>query len=153
MTHYIPGDATPPLGEGHKLICHGCNDIGAWGAGFVLALSARWPEPEAAYRSWPDCDRHLGAIQVVPVGNDISVVNMIAQLGVTWSAAGAPLRYSALATCLRKVAGYASATGETIHMPRISCRWQTVEAIIDKELAGVEVYVYDLPKAEELRAA
>jgi O-acetyl-ADP-ribose deacetylase (regulator of RNase III) len=39
---YMTGDATAPVGEGQKLIVHVCNDIGAWGAGFVLALSKRW---------------------------------------------------------------------------------------------------------------
>lgn len=47
---YVRGDATAPRGEGVKLIVHCCNDPGGWGRGFVLALSRRWPEPEAAYR-------------------------------------------------------------------------------------------------------
>ena len=36
---YVVGDATAPQGESKKIICHICNDLGAWGAGFVLALS------------------------------------------------------------------------------------------------------------------
>lgn len=47
---YITGDATDPTGGGNKIIAHVCNDIGAWGAGFVLAISRRWPQPEAEYR-------------------------------------------------------------------------------------------------------
>jgi hypothetical protein len=38
---YIAGDATAPIGDGNKIIAHVCNDIGAWGAGFVLAISKR----------------------------------------------------------------------------------------------------------------
>lgn len=45
---YLRGDATAPHGKGVKLIVHVCNDLGGWGKGFVLALSRRWPEPEAA---------------------------------------------------------------------------------------------------------
>ena len=47
--HYRVGDATAPVADGPKIIAHICNDIGAWGRGFVLAISRRWPEPEKAY--------------------------------------------------------------------------------------------------------
>ena len=38
---FITGDATAPIGKGNRIIAHVCNDIGAWGAGFVLAISKR----------------------------------------------------------------------------------------------------------------
>ncbi|HJZ91138.1 MAG TPA: hypothetical protein VKE40_09715 [Gemmataceae bacterium] len=44
---YQNGDATQPQALGVKMICHACNDIGARGKGFVLALSRRWEQPEA----------------------------------------------------------------------------------------------------------
>ncbi|WP_218034641.1 hypothetical protein [Acrocarpospora corrugata] len=50
--HYLHGDATCPQAEGPKVIAHICHDQGGWGKGFVLAVSRRWPEPEAAYRRW-----------------------------------------------------------------------------------------------------
>src|SRR5262245_22379163 len=46
----VRGDATAPRVDGPKIIAHVCNDVGGWGAGFVLAVSRRWPEPERAYR-------------------------------------------------------------------------------------------------------
>jgi hypothetical protein len=49
---YIRGDATVPSVKGVKVIAHVCNDIGGWRKGFVLGVSRRWPEPEAAYRAW-----------------------------------------------------------------------------------------------------
>lgn len=39
---YRVGDATQPVGDGPKILVHVCNDIGAWGRGFVVALSRRW---------------------------------------------------------------------------------------------------------------
>lgn len=39
--HYLKGDATNPVGPGPKIIAHICNDIAAWGKGFVLAVSMR----------------------------------------------------------------------------------------------------------------
>ncbi len=50
--NYVVGDATQPIGEGPKIIVHVCNDVGAWGCGFVLALSERWPVTEQRYRAW-----------------------------------------------------------------------------------------------------
>ena len=49
---YVRGDATVPSAKGVKLIAQVCNDLGGWGKGFVLAVSRRWPGPEAAYRAW-----------------------------------------------------------------------------------------------------
>jgi hypothetical protein len=43
--NYLKGDATFPEAKGTKIICHICNDLGAWGKGFVLAISKRWSEP------------------------------------------------------------------------------------------------------------
>lgn len=44
---YVIGDATEPQGTGRKIIAHVCNDCGGWGAGFVLALSAKDYRPES----------------------------------------------------------------------------------------------------------
>lgn len=52
MINYIVGDATDPKVEGNKIIAHVCNDIGAWGRGFVLTLSRKFPEAERSYRRW-----------------------------------------------------------------------------------------------------
>jgi hypothetical protein len=49
---YRVGDATAPAAEGQKIIAHICNDQGAWGKGFVLALSRRWKQPAAAFKAW-----------------------------------------------------------------------------------------------------
>ncbi|WP_280245795.1 MULTISPECIES: hypothetical protein [Nocardia] len=45
---YKTGDATTP----NLRTPHICNDIGRRGEGFVLAVSARWPQPERAYGDW-----------------------------------------------------------------------------------------------------
>lgn len=38
---YLKGDATEPIGTGHKIIAHVCNNKGGWGRGFVLAISKK----------------------------------------------------------------------------------------------------------------
>lgn len=146
--HFLKGDATRPVGEGNKIICHICNDIGAWGAGFVLAVSKRWSEPEESYRAMKPKERILGTTMIVPVEDDISVANMIAQRGVHNSPDGQPpIRYGAVRACLAAVNDVAFRTGATLHMPRIGCglaggKWSDIEKIIH-EVATVDVYVYD----------
>ncbi len=43
---YVQGDATQPEDTGPRILVHVCNDVGAWGRGFVLAVSRRWATPE-----------------------------------------------------------------------------------------------------------
>lgn len=156
MISYVEGDATQPIGVGPKIICHVCNDIGAWGAGFVLAVSKRWSAPEteyhlAHYHQAVGGRSPLGRVQIVQVAPDTFVANMIAQRGVSARRGDIPLRYDALAQCLTIVGEMAEERLATVHMPRIGCglaggEWPRVEELIERHLSGCAVYVYDLPK-------
>jgi O-acetyl-ADP-ribose deacetylase (regulator of RNase III) len=111
---YLKGDATCPQARGPKVIAHVCNDLGRWGKGFVLALSARWPEPERAYRDWhrgrAENDFGLGAVQLVQVGCGLWVANMVGQHGLRGGRVP-PIRYAAVGECLAKVAEKARQLG------------------------------------------
>jgi O-acetyl-ADP-ribose deacetylase (regulator of RNase III) len=145
--HYLKGDATRPTVPGPKIICHICNDRGAWGAGFVLALSKRWTAPEECYRE--NTEFHLGSVELIPVEEDIMVANMIAQHDTKYSPEGlAPIRYGALRSALAAVNDAAYHCKGSLHMPRIGCglaggQWSIVEKIIS-DVMSVDVYVYDL---------
>ena len=79
LLQYVTGDATDPIGNGPKVIAHVCNDVGGWGRGFVLALSAKWSEPEAVYRKWAaegGAEFALGQVRFVSVDQDLWVANM-----------------------------------------------------------------------------
>ncbi|MBZ6101578.1 macro domain-containing protein [Streptomyces olivaceus] len=151
---YVRGDATVPSVKGVKVIAHVCNDLGGWGKGFVLAVSRRWPEPEAAYRAWhrdrAANDFGLGAIQLVRVETYVWVANMIGQRGMRTGSKGVPVRYEAIDTALGRLADRAIELGASVHMPRIGCglaggKWSRVEPLIGERLAGrgVPVTVYD----------
>jgi O-acetyl-ADP-ribose deacetylase (regulator of RNase III) len=158
--HYTVGDATDPKAGGNKIICHVCNDVGGWGAGFVLALSKRWPQPEAAYRAWhQDRERNdfaLGAVQLVKVEPEIWVANLVGQHdirrnGVTPLDGQPPVRYEAIEAALVKVSEEAKKLRASVHMPRIGCglaggTWDKMEPIIERTMGqgGVDVFVYDL---------
>ena len=148
---YLVGDATRPE-KVPALVTHICNDLGLWGAGFVLALSKVSKMPELRYREWLEKSKEtfkLGEVQIADFLPDIKVANMIAQNGVGIDKKGnIPLRYDSLEVCLNKVYDYAKTFKKvTVHMPRIGCglaggKWEVVEMIIKKTMT-VDTYVYD----------
>ena len=148
--HYLTGDATAPVGTGNKVIAHICNDIGAWGAGFVLALSKRWPQPKEEYLKIRPA-LVLGLVQLVQVEKEIWVANMVAQKDIRVRDGVPPIRYAALKECLTTLSHDAKELRASVHMPRIGCglaggRWEMVEPLVQETLSGTEVFVYDLPR-------
>ena len=142
----VQGDATAPVGEGFKLIPHICNDIGAWGSGFVLAVSKKWSEPEQVYRN--ALPVYLGDVQYVLVEAEIVVVNMMAQRGIQ----GPPplVDYGWLSLCLENVRRHAWKHNATVHMPKIGAGlgggdWDVIKGIIQARLCvlGIDVTVYE----------
>ncbi len=169
---YVVGDATRPRGPGPKVICHCVNDIGQWGSGFVLALRARWPQPERAYRAWHRegssaletsleglpanefrASFNLGSVQFVQVEPQLWVANVVGQHRNISVGERYPIRYGALEDGLRLVAAFCHNKQATAHMPRIGAGlargdWIRIAEIINVTLvtAGIKVTVYDLEK-------
>jgi O-acetyl-ADP-ribose deacetylase (regulator of RNase III) len=157
---YVTGDATRPSGDGLRAIVHCCNNFGAWGAGFVVALSKVYPEAERSYREWDKRFRDrgetlpLGGVQMVPVGDDVFVFNVVGQEGVGTRKGQPPIRYEAIRAGLATVRGMLEGTPSmTVHMPRMGAGlaggdWLIIERIVHTELVehGIGVTVYDLPR-------
>lgn len=147
---YVKGDATKPKGPGQKVIVHSCNTLGVWGKGFVLAVSKRWSEPEAAYRSaLLRGPLELGSVHFATVSDDIVVANLIGQKGIVSPVNNVPVKYSAIRRGMEVVAARAKKAGASIHMPRIGCglgggTWDMIEPILLETCEGLEVTVYDL---------
>lgn len=167
---YLTGDATAPDTHGPKVIAHVCNDRGGWGAGFVRAVSKRWPQPEKEYRRWEQTGRmgsiefELGAIQIVAVDVKLWVANMVAQAGFGGDGKP-PIRYRELSKCLQKLSASIRSVEHpcyraSIHMPRIGCglaggMWKEVEPLIleatmgSMALIALPVFVYDFPATQQ----
>lgn len=163
--NHVTGDATQPLGEDPKIIVHCCNDQGAWGRGFVLALSKMWPQAEASYRAWfantLDEDRpseesgppQLGEVQFVVVAPKLWVANLIGQHGIGVAEDHrAPIRYDAIRKGFIRVTRHSKIHQAGVHMPRMGTglaggSWKAIEQLIQAELLanGVAVTVYSLP--------
>ena len=161
---YVDGNAIEPQGDGLKFILHIVNDIGGWGAGFVVAISNKWKRPEKFYRSWYNIGNYtvksqatrfvLGQIQEVIVEEEISIINMIGQRSTGGEQIGDrffnPIRYEAIDECLARVAVLAKKNKASIHMPRIGCglakgKWDKIEPLIVNNLTSknIDVTVYD----------
>lgn len=151
---YGTGDATLPLGTGRCIIAHICNDIGAWGRGFVVPLGRRFPEADAQYRAWyhreTDLPFVLGQVQFVAVRTDVWVANMIGQHGIYTQGDTPPIRYEALRECLGRIRAFAQAENASVQMPRFGCglaggEWDVVSQMIEDELVqhGCSVTVLD----------
>jgi len=157
---YIQGDAMKPAKRGNVVIAHVCNDIGAWGRGFVLALSRRWPAAEQDYKHWHGSPPgyppfKLGQVRCIEVEPNMWVANMIAQRGLRNARNPVPLQYDALKDCLHALVHVGA---DSVHMPRIGCglaggEWSKVERIIEDELCGIPTYVYDLPSSNSVQGS
>lgn len=106
---------------GPNAIIHICNNMGGWGAGFVLNLSRQYPEAEKAYRALAEYE--LGSVGFVTCrqhNNTLTVCNIIAQDGYRSNRNPCPLNYEALADALQAIAKVLPTT-TTLHMPHIGC--------------------------------
>lgn len=152
--NYLKGDATSPNTTGNKIIVHICNDIGAWGKGFVLAISKIWKTPEREFKNWYKSkdNFHLGEVQFIQVEKDIWIANLIGQHQIYKDELGnPPIRYEAVLNGLMKISSFAKSKNSTIHMPRIGCglaggTWDKIEPLINQTLINneIETFVYDL---------
>jgi O-acetyl-ADP-ribose deacetylase (regulator of RNase III) len=163
---FISGNAANPVDVDNKIIAHISNDIGAWGKGFVVAISRRWLSPEKEFRMWYNAravnDFALGAVQLVQVEPDIWVATIVGQHGIVAGrgirvdggreplSTGPPIRYEAVRRGLATVAEHAVRLNASVHMPRIGCglaggTWDRIEPLIVEALCDRDIrsVVYD----------
>lgn len=155
----LKGDATRPFGTGKKIIAHIVNDATPnWGGnGFAQAIKSKWREAQDAFRNWTEGKTRqlvLGNLHLADVSSEIAIASMVCQKGYGASAS-ARLRYSALESCLQKLAQVALDRGASIHIPRIGCgqaggSWFLVKELISATLLseGVRVFVYEPPGSD-----
>lgn len=168
--NYVIGDATKPIQTAKQkhVIAHCCNNIGAWGRGFVLAVSALSPLPEKRYKAWHHgeigTEFKPGMVQIVPIpDSNLVVANIIGQDGIRpkRDCAGnmiPPILYDDLEVGLRKTAMWASRHNADIHTPRIGCGlaggdWSIIKDILERTSVsfGINIFFYDLTEKDKER--
>jgi O-acetyl-ADP-ribose deacetylase (regulator of RNase III) len=160
---YIEGDLfnhVPNDSDEVVIIAHVCNDIGAWGAGFVVPLGRKYPSARESYMSMTE--RNLGEVMFVPMAEKVVVANMIGQEGVGPKFDGnkmiPPIRYDALKQCMHHVHDMAKLLQQQGKKVRIACPmfgaglaggdWNTIAIMIGliwSEM-GIETNIYYLPQ-------
>lgn len=154
---YVRGDATKPRGVDRKLLVQVVNDTAlTWGGlGFAAAVRRRWPSAQKEFTEHVTADKgalRLGSVVTSDVAPELTLASLVSQHGYGLSARPR-IRYGALRDCLNHIAGIATRTNSSVHMPRIGTgqaggSWPVVEEIITETLTrvGVTVVVYDLPQ-------
>ncbi len=162
----VKGDATEPQRTTDKeivVIAHCCNNLGAWGKGFVLALSRKWEKPEKVYRDF--CERNTMATIILPIlgkvcyakiDNHLVIANMIAQNSIVSADNPIPIKYKALTECMTEVVNYIemikkqTSNPVVIHCPKFGSlrakgNWEFILELI-REIwleQGIDVVVYE----------
>jgi len=131
------------------VIPHICNNIGAWGSGFVVPLGEHFPIAKKVYLAKHNgiIGLRLGEVQFPLVDENIYVANMIAQDGISSRSTGdrsrvnaKPIRYAALCDCLEQI--NKQFKGADIHAPKFGSglaggNWEFIEELIDEILVDV----------------
>jgi hypothetical protein len=160
----VNGDLFEHVESGDTIV-HIVNNVGAWGAGFVVPLGIRYPTAKQAYEYWAEGPSSieklwklsavtgslkLGEIQIVICVESpgVHVVNMCAQNSVRSSANPQPLDYVALLQCLSWLKSF-TPTHQRLVMPRIGSGlaggdWPKIRNLIQRELPDHDITVYVL---------
>lgn len=151
MIHYVKHDATEPI-KYPCCIVHGCNCIGAWGAGFVIPLGNKYPEAKRRFKLVHRLKGDKpGVSDLTGITPSLCICNLYSQRTIGQGA----ILYDALEEGLKNLKEQIPSDW-TIQMPRIGCglaggRWERVEEIINRVLPDREIYVCDLPSRPFVR--
>jgi O-acetyl-ADP-ribose deacetylase (regulator of RNase III) len=144
-TRMETGDALSPR-EG--IIAHGCNSLGAMGAGFAKFVKMRYPAAFVAYkRQQREEGLTLGSVSFAQVGPKLWIANVITQDRIYGPKGECLADLDAIEEGMRKVAAKARELGLSVEMPMIGTGlahgdWSKIEPRIQAGLAEVEARVW-----------
>lgn len=138
-----------------KYIAHGCNCVGAFGAGLAGQIARMYPQAREAYlKKYREEGWKLGEIQLVKIEGGPTIINCATQYN--YKGYGLLADYGAIRTCLQKIKSVTNNADPAdryfpekieIALPKIGCglargEWAVVEKIILEELGDcARVYV------------
>ena len=153
---YIIGDATKPeIGcSGIHIIAHCCNDIGQFGAGFVVPLERRYMGLKQAYKSYiQNTANPIGSVFLFQINStNLWIANIIGQHDIFPIDGIPPIRYDALKEGFIKTIDTFKSECIHFHLPRLGCGlaggdWNVVENMLNEMFLFENVKsitVYDL---------
>lgn len=173
MIKYIKGDLFEHIEE-DCIISHCCNDSGAWGAGFVLAINKNLGMTPR--NSFINASQNLlydlgdvdycrvvkhetratvgGPVKVPGSSIAITVANMCGQHGVGAGSTGdlrvtKPIRYAALVHAMEDVARYVNEYPQPILAPKFGSalaggNWEFIHELIEEIWSNHDVTIFEL---------
>lgn len=145
------------------IVPHVCNNVGAFGAGFVSAINNHYPIVRENYNLLGKnfLQQNLGYTQFVEVLSDkvynhkLIFANMIAQNGLISNKNKRPLNYYALVKCMASVGKYIQnnfsqdSRPPQIHCPKFGCglaggNWNFIADLMEDIWKNIPVFVYQL---------
>lgn len=139
------------------IIPHICNNVKAWGAGFVIPLANHFPEARDAFYEVED--PQLGNATFIEARNvPVVIANMFAQDGIGYKNGVPPIRYEALQKCMdavQAIAQHIQGQGKdvTIACPMFGAGlaggdWEIISKMIFQTWseAKIETQVYFTPQ-------
>jgi len=128
-----------------RIICHGCNNIGRWGAGFSGVLSSHYPDAEKEYRQLKQYN--IGSVHFVDCKETI-IGNIITQKGIRSPLNVTPFDITSFQQGFKACQEYGQANKLSIHMPKIGAglgggNWDEIFNVIQQEVL-VPTFIYYL---------
>lgn len=135
MIHTVHGNVLLQKG----IIVHGCNTLGAMGAGIALSIRNTYPKVYQKYiEHFNEHGLQLGLVIPVKVSDDVIIVNAMTQASVRQGPHDdrVHVSYDAIKTVFEKVVLLAKKHNMPIHFPQIGAGlaggdWSKIYAIID----------------------
>lgn len=147
MIRYVQGDL---LASNLKVIAHGCNCHGVFGAGIALQIKNKWPNVYEVYRlKYQVLGLELGTILPVRTLDDRIVVNCMTQQDFG-NTARVYVDYSAVESCIAAINDHVDAWGVSeVGLPKIGAglangNWNRIEDIIVRNAKNFIPVVYTL---------
>lgn len=133
------------------IIAHGCNCLGAYGAGIAKLMADKFPQSKFEYvNKFKTSGWKLGEVQFVKSNNKI-IANCATQHNYGGGAKYGKVYvdYAAIQTVMEKLYKYSTEHNLTIAIPKIGAglaggNWTKIESIINNVFKDKEIVVYYL---------
>jgi O-acetyl-ADP-ribose deacetylase (regulator of RNase III) len=146
MVKYVKGDLFDTTCD---IIAHGCNCIGAFGAGVAYMVAQNYPKAKDYYMDkFQEDGWKLGDVQMVMQRDGKYLANCATQDGI-FPRNVIHADYDAIRLCMEKVKHFAKDKGLSIAIPKIGAGlaggdWNTIEGILNDVFSDYDVTVYYL---------
>lgn len=147
MIKYVQGDLFETRAD---IIAHGCNCLGAFGAGVAKIIAIKYPKARWYYLDKFDEDGwKLGDVQFVKTSSGETYIANCATQNTFRQRGVCHVDYDAVRTTMTRVKEFAKDKGLTIAIPKIGAGlaggdWNIIENILEEVFTDYDITIYHL---------